>query len=142
MRNKGNSGFTLIEVIVVIIILGIMATLVLPNILSHPDKARVTAAKSDIRAISNALEIYKLDNYSYPTTSQGLEALVTKPASQPEPKNWNPGGYLKKTPVDPWGNPYKYILPGTHSDYDIYSTGADGKEGGEGYNADINNWDL
>lgn len=135
-------GFTLIEIMVVIIILGILAALVVPNIMGRPDEARVTAAKADIRSISNALDLYKLDNFSYPSTDQGLEALATKPSGSPEPKNWNVDGYLGKVPKDPWGNEYHYLSPGAHGRFDLYSFGADGREGGEGVDADITSWAL
>ncbi|MBD3648372.1 MAG: type II secretion system major pseudopilin GspG [Pseudomonadales bacterium] len=129
------AGFTLIEIMVVVVILGILGALIVPNIIGRPDEARVTAAQSDLQAIANALELYRLDNSHYPSTDQGLEALVTKPSGYPEPKRWNSEGYLKKVPVDPWGEPYMYINEGR--DYDVYSFGADGREGGEGVDADI-----
>jgi len=132
-------GFTLIEIMVVVVILGILGALVAPSILGRPDEARVTVAKSDIRSISNALDMYKLDNFRYPNASEGLKALVEKPASA---KNWNPDGYLPQMPEDPWGNPYIYQRPGEKSrHFDLYSLGADGVEGGEGTDADIGNWD-
>ncbi|MCB1663443.1 MAG: type II secretion system major pseudopilin GspG [Pseudomonadales bacterium] len=136
-----SAGFTLIEIMVVIIILGILAALVVPNIMGRPDEARVTAAQADIRSLSNALDLYKLDNFNYPTTDQGLEALVNKPAGSPEPKNWNQDGYLKKVPKDPWGNEYLYLSPGAQGKFDLYSLGADGREGGEGVDADITSWE-
>lgn len=135
-------GFTLIEIMVVIIILGILAALVVPNIIGRPDEARVTAAKADIRAISNALDLYKLDNFTYPATDQGLDALVNRPAGLPEAKNWNAEGYLKKVPKDPWGNEFQYLSPGANGKFDLYSFGADGREGGEGVDADIVNWNV
>ncbi|WP_263322514.1 type II secretion system major pseudopilin GspG [Endozoicomonas sp. Mp262] len=134
-------GFTLIEIMVVVVILGILAAMVAPKILNRPDQAKITVAKSDIETISQALELYRLDNGFYPSTDQGLEALVRKPTMSPEPRSWNPEGYLKKAPVDPWGNPYLYIQPGNHGKYDLYSLGADGREGGEGMNAMIKNWE-
>ena len=136
-----SAGFTLIEIMVVIIILGILAALVVPNIMGRPDEARVTAAQADIRSLSNALDLYKLDNFNYPTTDQGLEALVNKPAGSPEPKNWNQDGYLKKVPKDPWGNEYLYLSPGAQGKFDLYSLGADGREGGEGVDAHITSWE-
>lgn len=140
--SHSRSGFTLIEIMIVLVILSIIASLVVPNIMSRPDDARVTVAKSDVRAISNALELYKFDNYQYPSTEQGLMALVKKPLGSPEAKNWKAGGYLPNVPMDPWGNPYQYKQPGTHGGaYDVFSYGADGKEGGEGYDKDIGNWD-
>ena len=135
-RNQ-QRGVTLIELLVVLVIIAILATTILPNFLDAPDKARITKAKQDIRAIDNALLIYKLDNFIYPSD---LNALVSKPDNA---RNWKEGGYLKKAPEDPWGNPYKYRNPGTKSsDIDIYSTGSDGVEGGTGAKADIGNWDL
>jgi len=134
-------GFTLIEIMVVVVILGILAALVVPNILGNVDTARATAAKQDIRSIESALDMYRLDNFAYPTTQQGLEALVTQPAD-PSIRNWRQGGYLKKLPKDPWGNPYQYLNPGTHGEIDIFSFGADGQQGGDAINADIGNWEL
>lgn len=133
------SGFTLIEIMVVVVILGILAALVAPNILGRAGEARITAAQSDINSIGNALDLYKLDNHAYPSTDQGLEALVRTPGGYPEPANWNPEGYLKTLPKDPWGNEYQYLSPGTKRAYDLYSLGADKREGGEGDNADIYN---
>ena len=132
-------GFTLIEIMVVVVILGVLAALVAPNILGRTGDARITAAKSDINSIGNALDLYKLDNHSYPSTDQGLEALVSKPSGFPEPANWNPEGYLKTLPKDPWGNDYLYLSPGQNGGYDLYSLGADKREGGDGENADIHN---
>ncbi|MGB1271662.1 MAG: type II secretion system major pseudopilin GspG [Endozoicomonas sp.] len=141
MANYRQSGFTLIEIMVVVVILGILAAMVAPKILSRPDQAKVTVAKSDIETISQALELFRLDNGFYPSMDQGLEALVKKPSSTPEARNWNPDGYLKKVPVDPWGNPYMYLQPGNHGKYDLYSLGSDGREGGEGLNKDLGNWE-
>lgn len=135
-------GFTLIEIMVVVVILGILAALVVPQVMNRPDQAKVTVAKGDIKAIGAALDMYKLDNYSYPSTQQGLDALVKKPGGNPQPKNWNRDGYLKRVPKDPWGNEYQYLSPGTQGPYDLYSYGADGKQGGSDLNADIGNWDL
>jgi len=134
------SGFTLIEVMVVVIILGILAAIVVPRVMDRPDDARITKAKQDIRALESALNLYKLDNFVYPTTDQGLEALVAKPAGSPEPKNWK--RYMDRLPKDPWGATYQYLSPGNKSDVDIYSLGADGQLGGEGANADVGNWEL
>ncbi len=138
------SGFTLIEIMVVVVIIGVLIGLVAPNILGRVDESRVTAAQADIATMDQALELYKLDNHRFPSTDQGLQALVQKPTGSPEPKNWNPDGYLKKgkLPQDPWGNDYQYISPGANGPYDLYSLGADGREGGEGYDADIGNWML
>jgi len=133
-------GFTLIELMVVVAILAILAAVVAPMVLDRPDEARMVKVKQDISTISSALNLYKLDNYRYPTTDQGLEALVQKPTSEPLPKNWRP--YLQNLPRDPWGNDYLYLSPGEHGDFDLYTLGADGQEGGEGANADFGNWQL
>ncbi len=130
-------GFTLIEVMVVVVILAILATIVVPKIMDRPDDARIAKAKQDIQAISSALNLYKLDNFTYPTTDQGLEALVKPPAGA---KHWRQGGYLDALPIDPWGHPYQYLSPGQHGAFDVYSLGADGQPGGTGANADIGNW--
>lgn len=135
-------GFTLIEIMVVVVILGILAALVVPQVMSRPDQAKVTVAQGDIKAIAAALDMYRLDNHVYPSTQQGLEALVKKTSGMPEAKNWNKDGYLKRLPVDPWGNPYQYLAPGSQGPFDLYSLGADGKEGGSENAADIGNWDL
>jgi general secretion pathway protein G len=137
---KRNQGFTLIEIIVVVVIIGILATLVAPKFLGRTDDARIVKAKHDIEALESALGLYKLDNYAYPTTDQGLEALVTKPGSDPVPANWRKGGYLNKMRKDPWQRDYLYLNPGEHGEIDIYTLGADGIEGGEDANADIGNW--
>lgn len=133
-------GFTLIEIMVVIVILGVLAALVVPKIMSRPDEARVVAAKHDISAIGQALKLYKLDNGSYPTTEQGLKALTAKPAVAPIPNNWKTGGYLDKLPQDPWGRDYQYLSPGVKGEVDIFSFGADGAVGGEGTDADVGSW--
>ena len=138
--DKTMSGFTLIEILIVVVILGILGAVLVPNILSRPDTARVQAAQTDLRALSQTLEIYRLDNFQYPSSEQGLESLVDRPSGFPEPKNWNPEGYLKKLPTDPWGSPYLYEKTG--SSYSLISLGADGQEGGEGFNADIRLNDL
>lgn len=138
--NKTMSGFTLIEILIVVVILGILGAVVVPNILSRPDTARVQAAQTDLRALSQTLEIYRLDNFQYPSSEQGLESLIDRPSGIPEPKNWNPEGYLKKLPTDPWGSPYLYEKAG--SSYSLISLGADGQEGGEGFDADIRLNDL
>ena len=136
MRNA-HSGFTLIEIMVVVVILAVLGALVVPKILENVDKARVTRAQSDIRAIQTALDLYRLDNFKYPTTEQGLQALVKQPAD-PSIVNYRSGGYLSSLPKDPWNNPYQYVSPGTDGrDYDIITYGRDGKPGGEGYDADI-----
>ncbi|GAB6390411.1 type II secretion system major pseudopilin GspG [Stutzerimonas marianensis] len=142
LNARKQRGFTLIEIMVVVVILGILAALVVPQVMNRPDQAKVTVAKGDIKAIGAALDMYKLDNYAYPSTQQGLDALVEKPSGNPQPKNWNRDGYLKRVPKDPWGNDYQYLSPGTQGQYDLYSYGADGKQGGSDLNADIGNWDL
>lgn len=141
-RNNKQQGFTLIEVMVVVVILGILAAVVVPRIMDNPDKARVTKAKQDIRAMESALNLYRLDNYKYPTTDQGLEALVTAPADAASSGNYKQGGYIRKLPTDPWGSAYLYLSPGEHSEVDIYSLGADGAPGGSGISADIGNWNI
>ncbi|WP_296748975.1 type II secretion system major pseudopilin GspG [Thiobacillus sp.] len=135
-------GFTLIEIMVVVAILGILAALVVPKIMGRPDEARIVAAKQDIAAIKQALNLYRLDNVRYPTTEQGLQALVEKPVSGPIPGNWKTGGYLERLPNDPWGAPYQYLNPGLRGEIDIFSLGADSAAGGEGNNRDIGSWEL
>jgi general secretion pathway protein G len=135
-------GFTLIEIMVVVVIIGLLAALVVPNLMGRVGQASVTKAKADVQAIETALTMYKLDNFSYPNTGGGLQALVQKPADDTAP-NWKSGGYLKRVPKDPWGNDYQYTFPGSHGgDFDLYSFGADKQPGGEGENADIGNWNL
>jgi general secretion pathway protein G len=134
------SGFTLIEVMVVVVILGILAAIVVPRVMDRPDTARITKARQDIRALESALNLYKLDNFVYPNTDQGLEALVSKPGGSPEPRNWKQ--YMDRLPKDPWGNDYQYLSPGVKGSVDVYSLGADGRPGGSEVNADIGNWDL
>lgn len=136
-------GFTLIEIMVVVVIIGVLGAIVVPQFMSRPDQAKVTAARIDIQAIATALEMYRLDNAHYPSTQQGLEALVKRPSGLPTARGWNPEGYLKSMPVDPWNTPYQYLNPGVKSPegtYDLYSLGADGVAGGEGFAAEIGNW--
>lgn len=135
-------GFTLIEIMVVIVILGVLAALIVPRVLERPDEARTIAAKSDIAAIMQALKLYRLDNQRYPTGEQGLAALVAKPEQPPVPGNWKPGGYLEKLPKDPWGRPYVYVNPGVRAEIEVMSFGGDGQAGGAGVDADIGSWDL
>jgi general secretion pathway protein G len=135
-------GFTLIEIMVVVVILGILAAVVVPRIMDRPDDARIARAKQDIRAIEAALNLYKLDNFYYPSTQQGIEALVTQPQGEPPAKNWKSGGYIAQMPKDPWGNPYQYLSPGVKGEIDLFSLGADNRPGGEKAAADIGNWDL
>ena len=137
---KQQKGFTLIEVLVVVVILGILGAVVVPNLLSRPDAARLQAAETDIRSLAAALDVYRLDNFQYPSSEQGLEALVRRPAGFPEPPNYNPDGYIKKLPSDPWGS--KYVYERRDTNFSLYSLGADGQEGGEGQNADIKFADL
>lgn len=136
-------GFTLIELMVVIVILGILAGLIVPRIMSRPEQAKKLKARMQIESISTALKLYKLDNGAYPTTEQGLQALVEEPSSGNSPKNWRKGGYLEKgkVPNDPWRNEFIYLSPGIHDDFDIISYGADGVSGGDETNADINSWE-
>ena len=138
IRHAASRGFTLIELMVVLVIIGVLAALIVPNVLARADDARVTAAKTDIANINQALKLYRLDNQRYPTAEQGLQALVVKPTTGPAPQNWKP--YLEKLPNDPWGNPYQYLNPGVKGPIDIMSLGADGKAGGEGKDADIGSW--
>ncbi len=140
---RHQNGFTLIEIMVVVIIIGILAAIVAPNVIGRVDDANVTKAKSEIRVIDSALKFYRLDNFTYPSTEQGLEALVERP-NDPNIRNWKSGGYLEggRVPLDPWGNPYQYLNPGTRGEIDIYSFGRDGKPGGEEADKDIGNWDL
>lgn len=139
---RGQGGFTLIEILVVVVILGILASIIVPKIMKRPEEARRTKAIIDIKAIETALNLYRLDNGAYPSTEQGLEALVTKPTIGVIPKDWKEEGYLDKAPKDPWGNPFVYLSPGLHKEFDLESYGADGVDGGEGKDADIENWNL
>jgi len=135
-------GFTLIEIMVVVVIIGLLAAVIIPTVISRVDEARVAKAKEDIQSLETALTMFRLDNSKYPTTEQGLTALVTQPVD-PTIRNWRAGGYIQRISKDPWGNDYQYAAPGTHSkEYDLYSLGADGAPGGEGINADIGNWNI
>jgi general secretion pathway protein G len=142
-NNRFQRGFTLIEIMVVVVILGILAAVIVPRLLSRPDEAKVTKAKVDMKSIEASLGLFKLDNGFFPSTEQGLEALVSKPETGRIPTRYSVDGYLKKAPVDPWHKPYLYISPGVHSrDFDLISYGADGEPGGEGFDADINSWEI
>ena len=135
-------GFTLIEIMVVVIIIGLLAAVIVPSVLKRVDDAKVTKTKEDIQSLETALTMYYMDNSKYPTSDQGLGALVQQP-TDPTIKNWKPGGYIERVSKDPWGNDYQYVFPGTHGKaYDLFSLGADGQPGGEGINADIGNWNL
>ena len=138
LRRQAQRGFTLIELMVVLVIIGVLAALIVPNVLDRADDARSTAARTDVTNLSQALKLYKLDNLRYPTAEQGLQALIAKPLAAPAPSNWKP--YLEKLPNDPWGRPYQYLNPGVKGEIDVMSFGADGQAGGEGKNADIGSW--
>lgn len=140
VRSRRSGGFTLIEVMVVIVILGVLAALVVPRVMNRPDEARIVAARQDIAAVMQALKLYRLDNQRYPTTEQGLQALVTRPTAGPAAANWK--SYLDKMPMDPWGKPYQYLNPGVKGEIDVFSLGADGQPGGSGVDADIGSWGL
>ncbi|MEM8563092.1 MAG: type II secretion system major pseudopilin GspG [Pseudomonadota bacterium] len=133
-------GFSLVEILVVLVIMGLLIAVVAPNVISTADDAMYKKARADFKQIETALKIYRLDNYVYPTTEQGLEALVEPSSLDPEPRNFKDGGYLPEVPLDPWGRPYIYVYPGENGEFDIYSLGADGLSGGEGQNADVGNW--
>ncbi len=138
--NRRQLGFTLIEIMVVIVILGVLAALVVPRVMNRPDEARVVAAKQDVASIMQALKLYRLDNQRYPSTEQGLQSLVVRPTAGPAADNWK--AYLDKVPNDPWGKPYQYLNPGIKGEIDVFSFGADGKPGGTGVDADIGSWSL
>ncbi len=139
---RREAGFSLLELMVVVVILSILALVIVPRVIDRPDQARITRVKSDLATLANAVKLYKLDNFRYPTTEQGLEALVTRPTSEPVPANWSGGGYIDRLPKDPWGKEYSYLSPGVHGDFDIFSFGADGVQGGDGVDADLGTWNL
>lgn len=142
IRSKIQKGFTLIEIMVVVVIMGILAALVVPKLMGRTDDARIMAARQDLSTLMQALKLYRLDNSRYPSTEQGLNSLVAKPTSGPEARGWKNGGYIDKLPKDPWGNPYQYLSPGLKGEVDIFSYGADGQPGGAENDADIGTWDL
>lgn len=139
-RDSGDAGFSLLELMVVVVILSILALVIVPRVIDRPDQARAARAQSDIAAVASAVQLYRLDNFSYPTTQQGLAALVNAPTTEPVPKNWSNKGYMDRIPVDPWGQPYQYLQPGVHGDFDVFTFGADGVAGGTGANQDIGSW--
>ncbi|MBL1273652.1 MAG: general secretion pathway protein G [Marinobacter maritimus] len=139
---QSSRGFTLIEIMVVMVILGLLVAIVAPNIMGRSDQAKVTVAETQLTNISKALDLYRLDNSHYPSTQQGLEALVSRPSGSPEPKNWNPDGYMKSVPQDPWGSEFQYVSPGREGPYDLYSKGSDGQDGGDGDASDISLWNI
>lgn len=137
-----DAGFSLLELMVVVVILSILALVIVPRVIDRPDQARAARAQSDLAAISSGVKLYRLDNFRYPTTEQGLAALVNQPATDPIPQNWSSGGYMDRLPTDPWGQEYQYLAPGVHGDFDIFTYGADGTSGGSGADADIGSWGL
>ena len=141
IKARSNQGFTLLEIIVVVAIIAILAAYIAPKVTGRVDDARISKAKSDIRVLESSLELYKLDNFVYPSGDQGLEALVNRPSGD-NARNWREGGYIKKLTKDPWGNEYRYVYPGSNGEFDIFSLGADAAAGGEGEAADIGNWNL
>jgi general secretion pathway protein G len=140
MRMQAGRGFTLIEVLVVVVILAILAAIVVPRVVGRTDDAMIAKARADVQGLATALNLYKLDNFTYPSTDQGLEALVMKPGGSPEAANWRSGGYVDRLPKDPWNRDYQYLSPGSHGEFDVYTLGQDGQSGGEGIARDIGNW--
>ncbi|KMW59444.1 General secretion pathway protein G [Candidatus Rhodobacter oscarellae] len=139
-KDDKEAGFSLLELMVVVVILSILALVIVPRIIDRPDQARIARVQSDLAALTNAVNLYKLDNFTYPTTQQGLQALVQAPVGEPTPPNYAASGYIDRLPNDPWGKPYQYLSPGVHGDFDIFTFGADGVTGGDGVNADIGTW--
>lgn len=139
-RHARDAGFSLLELMVVVVILSVLALVIVPRVIDRPDQARAARARADVAAIAGAVNLYRLDNFRYPTTEQGLAALVSRPTTDPVPDNWAANGYLDRLPVDPWGNPYQYLAPGVHGDFDVFTYGADAAPGGENANADIGSW--
>jgi len=140
MKRSNSAGFSLVEILVVLVILGLLISIVAPNVLERADEARTQKAYADFKAIETALKMYRLDNFVYPSSEQGLEALVNEPTLAPVPRQWRQNGYLEELPLDPWGRPYLYLSPGEEKEYDLYTLGADGLRDGEGPNADLYNW--
>lgn len=138
--DRRDTGFSLLELMVVVVILSVLALVIVPRVIDRPDQARAARAQADIAAIVSAVNLYRLDNFRYPTTEQGLQALVTKPTGDPVPANWASNGYMDRLPVDPWGQPYQYLSPGVHGDFDVFTYGANGVAGGDGADADIGSW--
>ncbi|WP_069301091.1 type II secretion system major pseudopilin GspG [Neptunicoccus sediminis] len=139
---RKDAGFSLLELMVVVVILSILALVIAPRIIDRPDQARVARVQSDLAVIQSAVKLYRLDNFRYPTTEQGLRALVSRPSSEPVPRNWAENGYIDRMPVDPWGNEYQYLSPGVHGEFDVFTLGADGVTGGSGADADLGTWTL
>ncbi|WP_299421837.1 type II secretion system major pseudopilin GspG [uncultured Shimia sp.] len=137
---KNDAGFSLLELMVVVVILSVLALVIVPRVIDRPDQARAARAQADIAAVVSAINLYRLDNFRYPTTEQGLDALVTQPTSDPVPTNWAANGYMDRLPIDPWGQPYQYLSPGVHGDFDVFSYGANAVAGGTGADADIGSW--
>lgn len=136
------AGFSLLELMVVVVILSVLAAVIVPRVMSRPDQARAARVEADLAALSSAVQLYRLDNFRYPSTEQGLAALVSPPAQPPAAPNWAAGGYIDRLPMDPWGRPYQYLAPGVHGEFDIFTQGADGVPGGQGADADIGSWTL
>ncbi|MBY5974325.1 type II secretion system major pseudopilin GspG [Ferrimonas balearica] len=136
----GEAGFSLLELMVVVVIMSILALVIAPRVIDRPDQARAARVQSDLSVLKSAVELYRLDNFVYPSTEQGLEALVRRPTQPPEPENWASAGYIDRLPQDPWGRPYLYLQPGVHGAFDIFTLGADGQEGGSGSDADMGSW--
>ena len=141
-RATSDAGFSLLELMVVVVIMSILALVIVPRVIDRPDQARIARVQSDLAVLQNALQLYKLDNLQYPTTEQGLAALVERPTRPPEPPNWADGGYIDRLPADPWGGDYQYLSPGVHGEFDVFSYGADGATGGDDANADLGTWSL
>lgn len=139
-KDRSDAGFSLLELMVVVVILSVLALVIVPRVIDRPDQARAARAQADLGAITSAVNLYRLDNFNYPSSEQGLAALVTRPVSDPVPPNWANKGYMDRLPIDPWGRPYQYLNPGVHGEFDIFTYGADGTPGGDGANADLGSW--